>query len=249
MTQQPHQPAPTKQSEQVRQHPTGPGHGPELGDPAGPVTVLPAVGTVPNPRSTLIRISDADQHTDHSGKPVPPVTAAGLPYRYKVRFAGWNAYACTADEVLALFIPDYRPDPPRTGPQARDVELEQVQRRGRHCVGVIVNHVAQAMLEHRLSEQEEQLLQRCAELGNNRNPVTVAECPQWLNEDVPMLLMGDLYAAEYGRFTPPAGNVVFLNPGYADQYLVDLASLGLLALTENPAYTGRPLVEVHGTDA
>lgn len=232
-----------QQPEQAHQHPA------ELEEPTDAVTVLPPVGPVADPRSTLIRVADPDQRTDHSGKPVPPVTAAGLPYRFKVRFAAWNAYACTADEVLALFIPDYRPDPPRTGPQARDVELEQIQRRGRHCVGVIVNHVAHAMLEHQLSEQEEQLLQRSAELGNSRNPVTVAECPQWLNEDVPMLLMGDLYAAEYGRFTPPTGNVVFLNPGYADRYLADLARLGLLTLTENPAYIGRPLVEIRGTDA
>lgn len=236
-------------SERAHQHPAELEHAPELEDPAGPVTVLPPVGPVTDPRSTLIRVADVHQRTDHSGKPVPPVTAAGLPYRYKVRFQGWNAYACTADELLALFIPDYRPDPPHTGPQARDVELEQAQRRGRHCIGVIVNHVAHAMLEHQLTEQDEQLLQRSAELGNNRDPVTIAECPQWSHPDVPMLLMGDLYAAEYGRFTPPTGNVAFLNPGYADQYLADLARLGLVALTENPAYTAQPLVEISGTNA
>lgn len=236
-------------SEQTRQHPAVLELAPELANSTSLVTVLPAVGPIADPRSTLIQIIDTDQRVDHSGKPVPPVTAGGLPYRYKVRFADWNAYASTADEVLALFIPDYHPDPPRSGPQARDVELHQVQRRGRHCVGVIVNHIAHAMLEHRLTEQEERLLQRSAELGNNQDPITAQECPQWLNEYVPMLLMGDLYAAEYGRFTPPAGNVMFLNPGYASQYLADLASLGLLALTENPAYTGRPLVEVRDTDA
>jgi hypothetical protein len=238
-----------QESPEQARPPAEPQHSPELEDLAGPVTVLPPARTAPDARSTLIRVADSDQRTDHSGKPIPPVTAAGLPYRYKVRFAGWNAYACTADEVLALFIPDYRPDPPRTGPQARDVELEQVHRRGRHCIGVIVNHVAHAMLKHQLTAQEEQLLQRSAEFGNNRDPVTVEECPQWLNEDVPMLLMGDLYAAEYGRFTPPTGNVTFLNPGYAEQYLADLARLGLLALTENPAYTGRPLVEIRGAGA
>lgn len=236
-------------TEQVHQHPAELEHSPQLEDLAGPVTVLPTVRSARDARSTLVRVADTDQRTDHSGTPIPPVTAAGLPYRYKVRFAGWNAYACTADEVLALFIPDYRPDPPHTGAQARGVELEQVQRRGRHCIGVIVNHVAHAMLEHRLSEQEEQLLQRSAELGNNRDPVTIAECPQWSHPEVPMLLMGDLYAPGYGRFTPPTGNVAFLNPGYADQYLTDLAVLGLLALTENPAYTGRPLAEIRGTDA
>lgn len=235
-------------SEQAHRHPPEHRHSPG-DDPPGPVTVLPPVRPVPDARSTLIRVADHDQRTDHSGKPIPPVTAAGLPYRYKVRFAGWNAYACTADEVLALFIPDYRPDPPRTGPQACDVELEQVERRGRHCIGVVVNHVAQAMLEHRLSEQEEQLLQRSAELGNGRDPIIFEECSQWSHEDVPMLLMGDLYAAEYGRFDPPAGNVVFLHPGHADQYFADLARLGLLALSENHAYTGRPLVEIRGSDA
>ena len=233
-------------SQQAHQHPAELEPTPEL---ASPVTVLPPVAPIIDPRSTLIRVVDADQHTDHSGKPVPPVTAAGMPYRYKVRFHGWNAYACTADELLALFIPAYRPDPPRTGPQARDIELEQVQRRGRHCIGVIVNHVAHAMLGHQLTEQEEQLLQRSAQLGNNRDPITNAECPQWTHPDVPMLLMGDLYAAEYGRFTPPTGNVTFLNPGYAHHYLADLASLGLLALTENPAYTAQPLVQIRATDA
>ena len=236
-------------SPHTHQHPAGLEHTPQVTDPAGPVTVLPLVGPLTDPRSTVTQVVDPDQRTDHSGKPVPPVTAAGMPYRYKVRFQGWNAYACTADEVLALFIPGHRPDPPRTGAHARQVELEQVQRRGRHCIGVIVNHVAHAMLEHQLSEQEEQLLQRSAELGNMRDPITIAECPQWSHPDVPMLLMGDLYAAEYGRFTPPTGNVAFLNPGYADQYLTDLARLGLLALSENPAYTARPLVEISAADA
>jgi hypothetical protein len=148
------------------QNPTGPGKAPELTELA---TVLRPVPPVADSRSTLIRVLDDDQRTDHSGKPVLPVTAAGMPYRYKVRFRGWNAYACTADEVLALFIADYEPNPPHTGPHAAEVELLQIQRRGRHCIGVIVSHVAAAMLEHQLTDREEQLLQRSAVLGDGRD--------------------------------------------------------------------------------
>lgn len=208
-----------------------------------PVTVLPLA--VPGDRATNLRvIADADQLVDHSHQPVPPVSPGGFPYRYKVRLQGANAYAFTADEVLALFIDGYQSQPGR----GREAQLEQVNLRGEHCIGVIVNHVAQAMLAGQLSPAEEAVLQRSAEYYTGRDPITVDECPRWDNPDVPMLLMGDLYAPEFGRFEPPLGNVKLIWPGRAERYLDGLAELGLIALSENPAVTASPLVEVRGVD-
>lgn len=223
-------------------------HGPPVGEESA-VSTLPLRRSIPNEgngRSTLRLIPDVDQVRDHSGKPVEPVTATGLPYRYKVRLPGGaNAYTLTADEVLALFIEEYDPDPP-AGPDSRAAELEQVRRRGRHCLGLIVDHVAGAMLDRELTEEEERQLQRSADLGYSvpPTPITRADCPVWANETVPMMLLGDLYDRAYGRFEPPAGNVVFLTPGRAERYLQDLVRLGLIVLAENPAYTARPPVEV-----
>lgn len=208
---------------------------------AAPVTVLPLA--VPGDRVTNLRvIADADQEVDHSHHPIPPVSPGGFPYRYKVRLQGANAYAFTADEVLALFIDGYQSQPGR----GRDAQLEQVKLRGRHCTGVIVNHVAQAMLAGILDPANEAVLQRSAEYNTGRDPITAEECPRWDHPTVPMLLMGDLYAPEYGRFEPPVGNVTLLWPGRAETYLHDLAELGLIALSENPAVTASPLVEVRG---
>lgn len=209
-----------------------------------PVTVLPLAS--PSGRESTLRvIKDRDQEVDHGHRPVPPVAPGGVPYRYKVRLVGRNVYASTADEVLSLFIDGYQPRPPL----GRDIELEQVRLRGEHCIGVIVTHVAQAMLSGRLTVAEQALLQRSAEYGAGRDPITAAECPRWDHADVPMVLMGDLYAPEYGRFEPPLGNVRLIWPGRADRYLNGLADLGLIALSENPAVTARPMVELRGTTA
>ena len=205
-------------------------------------TMLPVVRQAGGRPPGLLLVDDDDQQTDHSGKAVPPVTTAGLPYRYKVRLTGSNAYAMTADELLSLFVPDYPPASP-TAAGRHDAELERVRSRGRHCLGVMVDHVATAMLAGTLTPAEEQLLQRSAELDET-GPITAAHCQRWTHPDVAMLLMGDLYAREYDRYTPPAGNVVFLFPGTAERYLAGLAELGLLALSENPAWTAAPLVEV-----
>ena len=211
---------------------------------AEPVTVLPLAS--PGAwDSTLRVVQDRDQQVDHGHRPVPPVAPGGVPYRYKVRLVGHNIYASTADEVLSLFIDGYRPRPPL----GRDVELEQVKLRGEHCIGVIVTHVARAMLSGRLSAEEEVVLQRSAEYGTGRDPITAAECPRWDHPDVPMVLMGDLYAPEYGRFEPPLGNVRLIWPGRAESYLHGLAELGLIVLSENPAVTAAPLVELRGTTA
>ena len=208
------------------------------------VTVLP-LASWPTQESTLRVIADRDQQTDHSHRPVPPVAPGGSPYRYKVRLNGANAYACTADEVLAVFVDGHLPKPAR----GRDVELEQIRRRGEHCLGVIVNHVAQAILSGELDGPQEELLQRSAEFGTGRDPITVEECPRWDHPTVAMLLMGDLYTPEYGRFQPPAGRVTLLWPGRPERYLHDLAGLGLIALSENPSVAASPLVEIRGTTA
>ncbi len=215
---------------------------PEPDNRRDPVTVLP-LAPPSGQESTLRLVSDNDQEFDHSHRPVPPVTPGGMPYRYKVRLVGRNVYASTPDEVLSLFIEGYRPQPA----PGRDVELDQVKLRGEHCIGVIVTHVAQAMLAGQLTAEQQPVLQRSAEYGTGRDPITASECPRWDHPEVPMVLMGDLYAPEYGRFEPPLGNVRLIWPGRAERYLHDLADLGLIALSENPAVAARPVVEVRGT--
>ena len=81
-----------------------------------------------------------------------------------------------------------------------------------------------------------------------RDPITADECPRWDHPEVPMLLMGDLYFPAYGKFEPPVGNVKLLWPGRAEKYLHGLAELGLIALSENPAVSASPLVEVRGVE-
>ena len=206
-------------------------------------TLLPVVRQPDGYPTGMLVLDDADQLIDHGGKAVPPVTDAGMPYRYKVRLAGRSAYATTADEMLALFVPDYPLPTPGDTRTKQEIALDLVRSRGQHCLGVMVNHVALAILGGELTSEEEQLLQRSAELDET-GPITAAHCQRWTHPDVAMLLMGDLYARVYDRYTPPAGNVVFLFPGTAERYLAGLAELGLLALSENPAWTAAPLVEV-----
>ena len=208
-------------------------------------TLLPVVRQPDGYPTGLLLLDDADQLIDHGGKAVPPVTDAGMPYRFKVRLAGRSAYASTADEMLALFVPDY-PLPTQGDTRTKqEVALDLVRSRGQHCLGVMVNHVALAILSGRLTSEEEQLLQRSAELDET-GPITTKHCERWTHPEVAMVLMGDLYAAQYGCYEPPTGNVLFLFPGSAERYLTDLAALGLLALSQNPAWTSAPLVEVAG---
>lgn len=227
--------------------PAGPAAAPDASTTSAPqaATVLPLARSAGTRPSTLIVVSDDDQQFDHNHRPVPPIAVGGIPYRYQVRLDGAKAYASTADEVLALFIDDYLPQPPVD----RDTELAQIRRRGEHCLGVIVTHVAHAMLDGRLTAEETAVLQRSAEFGAGRDPITRDECPRWDHPEVALVLMGDLYAPEYGRFEPPTGNVVLVWPGRAERYLTGLAGLGLVALAENPAVTSAPLVEVRGLDA
>ena len=142
-----------------------------------------------------------------------------------------------------MFIDGYRARP---GP-GPEIELEQVRRRGEHCIGVIVTHVAQAVLDGSLTPAQIEVLQRSADYGTGRDPITSTECPRWDDPEVAMWLMGDLYAPEYGRFDPPVGKVRLIWPGRAERYLHDLADLGLIVLAENPATTTAPMVEVRGS--
>lgn len=61
---------------------------------------------------------------------------------------------------------------------------------------------------------------------------------------MPLVLIGDFYVPEVGRFDPPLGNVVLLWPGHAEPYLDSLARAGLIVLEENPSYLSSPPVEV-----
>ena len=226
-------------------HSTGSSTPPDAADTAAAQTLLPVVRQPGGYPKGLLLLDDADQLTDHGGKAVSPVTDAGMPYRYKVRLAGRSAYATTADEVLALFVSDYPLPTPGEVRTKQEVALDLVRSRGQHCLGVMVNQVALAILGGGLTSEEEQVLQRSAELDET-GPITTTHCERWTHPSVAMVLMGDLYAAQYGRYEPPTGNVVFLFPGNAERYLTDLAELGLLALSQNPAWSSAPLVEVAG---
>lgn len=148
------------------QHPTAPDQ--PTDQTAPPVTELSTVRPALDPRSTLRIVADLDQATDHAGRPIPPITDCGLPYRYKVRLNGRNAYASTADEVLSLFISGYDPCPTTRDGDPRTLELAQLERRGRHCIGVIVQHTADAMLSANLDREHLDVLQQSAQLGGGR---------------------------------------------------------------------------------
>ena len=169
-------------------------------DQVDPVTVLP-LARPSGQESTLLTVPDSDQQTDHSHRPVPPVAAGGIPYRYKVRLARRNVYASTADEVLSLFIEDYRPRPEPTA----DIELEQVKLRGEHCIGVIVNHVAQAMIAGELSSGDEAVLQRSAEYSTGRDPITAGELPRWDHPKRPHAVDGGPLRTRMGPVRSAAG--------------------------------------------
>lgn len=196
-----------------------------------------AVATVP----------DDEQAHDHSGQPIAPLTPAGFPYRYKLRGRGLSSYASTAEEVLALVIEDYpRPldnDGDASADQARNDEQAH-DARVLHAFGVITNLVAEAIISGELTAAEEAVLQRSAERGPDRPPITVEDCPRWDHPTVPMVLLSALYDRSLGTRTPPAGHIVFVDPGEPDTYLGDLIRLGLIEVTTNPAYRPGRLTEI-----
>lgn len=190
-------------------------------------------------------VLDDDQATDHTGQPIAPLTPAGMPYRYKLRGRGLSSYASTADEVLALVIEEY-PQPSDTtdlGALSRhDEEAHDV--RVLHAFGVITTLVADAIISGKLSADEEAVLQRSAERGPDRPPITADDCPSWDHPTVPMVLLTVLYDRTLGRRTPPAGNIELIDPGDPDTYLSDLQRLGLIQLSRNPAHRPGRLTEI-----
>ena len=197
-----------------------------------------AVATVP----------DDEQAYDHSGQPIAPLTPAGFPYRYKLRGRGLSSYASTAEEVLALVVEDYPrlldlddtaadDDRARYEEQAHDVRVL-------HAFGVITNLVAGAIISGELTVAEEAVLQRSAERGPDWPPITVEDCPRWDHPAVPMVLLSALYDRSLGTRTPPAGHIVFIDPGEPDTYVGDLMRLGVIEVTTNPAYRPGRLTEI-----
>lgn len=190
-------------------------------------------------------VLDEDQATDHSGQPIAPLTGAGMPYRYKLRGRGLSSYASTADEVLALVIEDYPQPPDATDAEAmsrHDEETHDV--RVLHAFGVITTLVTDAIMSGKLTASEEAVLQRSAERGPDRPPITADDCPSWDHPSVPMVLLTVLYDRSLGQRTPPAGNIVFIDPGDPDTYLSDLQRLGLIQLSRNPAYRPGRLTDI-----
>ena len=180
---------------------------------------------------------DDEQPVDHAGAPVAPLTPAGMPYRWRLRLPGRSLYAVDADQVLATVVDDYPAQPADDAPHSSWEDFEQTSHDARvlHAFGVIVNHVAQAMMAGLLDADAEHLLQRSANRGPDNPPITIDDCPEWSHE-VPMILIKDLYNPEVISRQPPRGNVIYIDPGVADTYLLDLAMLGVVDLEQNPAY-------------
>lgn len=182
-------------------------------------------------------IPDRDQRNDHSGVPITPMTDAGMPYRYKVRAAGGaepgNWYASTPAEVLALVIDDYPPEPATT----LDAERAAVRLRAQFAHGVVVQHVAQVLLDRRLGDDQaaEQWLRRSASFDDITPVLSNAELQSWSHDQVPLLLIAELY--EYT--TPPAGPKRWLHPSDETAFMHELAREGVLTMEENPYYTAR----------
>ena len=61
---------------------------------------------------------------------------------------------------------------------------------------------------------------------------------------MPIVLIEPLYDTSLGSRVPPAGNVVFIDPGVPDRYLRDLARLGIIELSRNPMYREGGLTEL-----
>lgn len=199
------------------------------------VTKLPiVVSTMPG---TVKIIDDADQAQDHSHRPIEPVTDEMLPFRYKVRLDGANAYASTADEVLALFVVDHDPAPNLVDDHDGTLESEQIRVRGRHAATVIKSWSLQAAMTGQIPQEDLGILDQAVP---GQGPVlTSTECPVW-EHDVPLVLLGDVYDPTYGKYTPPAGNVVFVFAHRAEKYLDGLAQLGMIMVEENPIFRAGP---------
>ncbi|MDN5802996.1 MAG: hypothetical protein L0H26_00155 [Microlunatus sp.] len=181
---------------------------------------------------------DDEQPVDHAGAPVAPLTPAGMPYRWRLRLPGRSLYAVDADQVLAaVVVVDYPSPPAEDEPDSAWEDFEQagLDARVLHAFGVIVDHVAQAMINGVLDPDAERVLQRSASRGPDNPPITLYDCPEWSHE-IPMILIKDLYNPDVTTRQPPRGNVVYIDPGVAETYLLDLARLDVVDLEQNPAY-------------
>lgn len=188
--------------------------------------------------TSLLLVHDEDQVSDHAGKPVPPMTEQGRPYRWKLRLRNANLYASTADELLAAFIADYDPDPHRDG-WNEEAEFAQARRRGTHLLGLVTTHVATAALNGDLNAEKLDVLARSLPVG--RAPLTEDDIAVWDDPNTPLLLMADLYD---GDMVPPGGNVIAISTGDAQEFLLDLAQAGFLTLQQNPTYDSRSTTTV-----
>lgn len=182
-------------------------------------------------------IADADQVSDHAGKPVPPLTPHGVPLRWKIRLPGVNVYTLTADEALACFLDDHDPSAPSADASAIALDAHRRRQRVRHLQGLIMNHVAATIMGNELPPEQMTLMQRCAQWGGDQGPLTETDCPEWTHP-VPLLMFADAYdAAATPARIPPGGNVVLIRTFTAEEYLTDLARHGFVHLEQNPVYT------------
>lgn len=205
-----------------------------------PLRPLPGLDQILAGTSARV-IHDQEQASDHAGKPVPPMSPDGAPLRWKVRLEDSSIFATTADEVLSCFISDYDPTSPDTA--AEEVDLEQRRRRQRveHLHGIIINHVASAIMRNSIDPAAANVMQRAASWTLRQGPLQEGECPTW-DHLVPLLLFADAYDLHaVPPRTPPAGNVQLVRSYTATEYLVDLAATGMLHLEQNPAWLVPPM--------
>jgi hypothetical protein len=202
--------------------------------------------TQPPTRQPSTVVWDDEQPVDHAGEPVAPLTPAGMAYRWRLRLPGRSVYAVDADQVLAAVIDDY-PTPPDTADTTDAAwdryELTCLDARVLHAFGVIVDHVAQAMFAGLLEPDAERILQRSAERGPDHPPITVDDCPEWPHQ-VPMILIKDFYNPAVTSRQPPRGNIVYIDPGQPEPYLLDLDRLGVVDLEQNPVYRSGGTAEI-----
>ncbi|HET9647105.1 MAG TPA: hypothetical protein VFP34_02610 [Microlunatus sp.] len=71
--------------------------------------------------------------------------------------------------------------------------------------------------------------------GPDSPPITVDDCPEWTHP-VPMILIKDLYNPAVTTRQPPRGNIIYIDPGQPEPYLLGLGRLGVVDLEQNPAY-------------
>lgn len=186
------------------------------------------------------RLHDADRPQDHAGDYVAPLSSTGRPFSHALRLETQQTtiYSTSADGILAELIDNYDPRELDGHDPAADTTLEQtrVDQRARHAYSVVVNHAAHAILTG-ASDDTITTLQRST---HYHQPLTHDELPEYLDQQIPLALIGAFYGPDTDN-QPPSGNVVMLRTEHPEQYLHDLATIGAITLFKHSTITTPPV--------